>query len=208
MQFNEIFKETWKEIGNETKVSLGSLDTSACPDSPMEFWIKGEFRIDGRKALALLAVLPFFGGAKNYSLIDSLRSHLGRMASNGQLQGEWKLVGEILSSVHSLDVYSTWMIILRAKSTNMWFGNLVPLMKEAIKAIKLRRLYNNVLLDKRPVIRPKRKRGYDDKGSMTPIHKWLPKYYPSTGTSEKKIVTVAVPRKHFWWGVYKGKGSG
>jgi len=213
MEFNnQIFNQTWfNEKYNLSQAVLyrrGSLERSSYSDSPKEYWYSSAFRLDAKRSIALLAVLPLFAGGRKYDQIDSLRLKIAKMASNYRLEGDWKLVGEILQRTVSLDIHSTWSIIAKTMTTNVWFGNFLPLMLEAVKALRLRTIYSSVTTDKRKVQYPKRKRGYDDKGSMTPSHKWLPKQGNLlTQEREKVEIVPKIPPRYAWWW-RMGKGSG
>lgn len=207
MEFSTTFNESWNILGDQ--VRKFSARTSTCPDSPTELWCSSEFLTNSRSAVALLLILPMVvPSTRNFVYIESLRSHLTRMASQYSYEGDWKLVGEILSKSTSLFVKGSWDVVLETMNPNDFFGNLVPLMRNALRALKWRNMYTDVTKDKRPYRRPRRKRGYDDKGSRRLPHQWLPRIY----LEKKKKVEFPVkePKSFEWFGDlqrgYKGSG--
>lgn len=174
MEFLKIFDQTWEVLRNP----CGKIaeETSLCSDNPMELWCSGEFLTDANRALAVLAVLPLVcPSTRNYSCLHSLREHIAKMVDNYRHEGKWEIVGRILSTTTSLQVYDSWMIIMENMTPNEWFGNFVPLLVQALKSLRWRKVYQFVTEDPRPVRKPQRKRGYNDKGSQRPPHKWLPR---------------------------------
>lgn len=173
MEFLKVFDQTWEVIS--TPCGKIAEETSLCSDNPQEIWCSGEFLTDANHALALLAVLPLVcPSTRNYSCQQSIREHVARIADNYKLEGNWSIVGRILSTTSGLQVYDCWTIIQETMTTNEWFGNFVPLLVQAFRAVRWRKVYRFVTEDHRPVRKPQRKRGYSDKGSQRPSHKWIP----------------------------------
>lgn len=204
MEFNETFSNSWKVLGPQVKKY--SQETSLCPDLSMEFFVSAEFLKSAKDALAVLAILPLVcPSTRNYFLIESLRNHIGKMASTYQYQGDWAVVREILTTTDSLSVYQSWVHILPRMSEGDFYGNFVPRMVQALKSIKLRRRYISVMEDTRKVKKPQRKRGYSDKGSRRPFHKWLP--WNAYAKEELHQTPVKEPRSFQWFGVKQNRRS-
>lgn len=199
MNFNAIFNETWKLLGDHVKNI--AQRSSLCPEIPMRLWVKGEYLRNAREALAVLAVLPLaLPGTRNYFLMSDLREHIAKMAENYNLEGDWKIVGEILQSQTSLEVYGTWNILLSKMSTQDWFGNFSKELVRATRALKYQKSQPSVSEDTRPYQKPQRKRGYDDKGSRADPSRWLPRV-PRSSTKKAKI-HIKLPRPFAWFSLF------
>lgn len=205
MQFLDIFNQSW-DILRESISELNSLRSSSQSDIPHEVWISGESLKNSSDALAVLGILPLVYDSRSYFQIFQLREHISRMASNYRYQGDWYLVGEILSKTTSEEVYSTWTILFDNFNEHDWFGNFVPKLLQAVKSVQYRRSYTGVTEDPRPVKRTQRKRGYDDKGSQRLSHLWLPSEYPSI--EQKKLQKrIKEPIPLFWFWRYRGRSG-
>ena len=90
--------------------------------------------------------------------------HIMRTAQNNHFSGKWQIVKEILQTNILTEEKMFWLLSKYFSKEDL-FGNLVPAMIRLSKAIHIRKLQNN-----RPVRKPRRKRGYDDKGSLLPQH--------------------------------------
>lgn len=198
MEFsNSLFLETYKKIGRPCEKIAES--PSLYPDSPVEIYISSEFGNSAEEVIATLAVLPLcVKSTRNYQITENIREHFGRMATNYRLEGKWSIVQEILERTTNLSVYQVWSIILRNLSPQDWFGNFVPLMTKAIRSLRYRCIYSSVVSDTRKVNKPQRKRGYNDKGTQRPSHKWLPKFL-EVEVKEIQKVQVKVPRPFAWF---------
>lgn len=205
MQFsNLIFLESF-DILSET-VRKKAQETSLCSDSSFEIWSSGEYLNCAGNALATLAVLPLVCPSTcNYFLIQALRDHIARMAENARFEGDWNTVRRILTEDTSLSIYDTWSFIMENMSPQDWFGNFVPNLVQALKAIRLRRRYFSVLSDTRPVRKPQRKRGYNDKGSRRSPHQ-VPKWRKRSEKDKEKIV-VKEPPAFAWFFILTRRGS-
>lgn len=206
MKFLDIFNPTWDILTEESSGELNSLRSSLQSDPFPEVWVSGEFLHNAQDALAVLAVLPLSFESRNYFQIQEFRDHLGRMVQNYNFQGDWKIVGEILQTTDSTEVYSTWNIIFKKFNEHDWFGNFVPRLIRALKALRIRTKYQSVVDDTRPVRKPMRRRGYNDKGSKRSSHQWLPREYPEL-EKEKPRIDIKEPIPLFWFWRYQ-KGSG
>jgi hypothetical protein len=206
MYFNKVFLETWGFIGDLSKKI--AAEASSCPDSPNELWVSSEFLRTADDALALMCVMPLcIPSTRNYFLIQHLRDHLAGMATNYRLEGHWSLVGELLQQDTGLQCHVIWKAILSKMNPQDWFGNFVPRLVSAIKALRWRQMYHSVVSDNRPVRRPLRKRGYDDKGSWRPLHERRPR---ETWVREDNLVKVTAkePPSYAWFWLWRTRGSG
>lgn len=205
MGFNETFSEAWDTLAPYVKKF--SHETSLCSDNPMELFVSAEFLVTAKDALATLAVLPLATpSTRNFAFMEKIRNHISLMASKYRYEGDWRLVGEILTNTDSLSVYQTWKVILGNMTSHDFFGNFVPRMVAAMKAMRLRRRYTSVVEDTRPVKYPQRVSGYNDKGSRRPDHKWMPR--EAYAREELHQMPVKEPRGFAWFGVQKNRGSG
>jgi len=206
MKFLDVFNSTWEILSEKSSGELNSLRTSLQSDPFPEIWVSGEFLHSALDALAVLAVLPMAFESRNYFQIQELRDHLGRMVQNYRFQGDWRIVGEILQTTDSTEIYSTWIILFKIFNEHDWFGNFVPRLIRAMKALRVRTKYHSVVEDTRPVRKSRRRRGYNDKGSKRSNHQWLPREYPEL-EKEKSRIIIKEPIPLFWFWRYT-KGSG
>lgn len=201
--FNQIFDRAWEEKLRKSVMNF-SARTSWCSDIPVELQASGEYLTCPRSCLAVLAVLPLvLPSTRNYFLIDNLRAHIGRMAENYNNEGLWTNVASLLERTTSLDVYSTWTIILNMMSTHDFFGNFLPEMERAIRSLRVRTIHSSVMKDTRPIKKPQRKRGYHDKGSRRDPSQWLPRTIPSDLVSIKPKNVIKIPPAFAWFDLYK-----
>lgn len=94
---------------------------------------------------------------------------IGQIAKRRQYQGEWMVVHHILKV---FDVRLALYLLFEEyrKTPRDVFGNIIPMGLKALnQKVKVVDPYRQG-----PVRRPQRKRGYDDKGSSRPAHRWLP----------------------------------
>lgn len=204
MEFLETFNRSWEILGPD--VRNFSARTSSSPDLELEFRCSQEFLVTARDALAVLAVLPLVSkGTRSYFQIESIRNHIATMACQYRYQGDWEVVGSLLQHSNSLQVYDTWKVIMSTMNAYDWFGNFLPHLKRAVKALTLVPRYISVVEDTRVVKEPQRKRGYDDKGSRKSSHKWTPG--PPLKREKELKKPVKEPPSFAWFGVQRGRGS-
>lgn len=200
MEFLRVFDQTWNLL--KSQVIRYSHEPSLCPDLSTEIFCSTDYLRDARTCASVLLVLPLVNqGTRSFFRIKSLRDHIQRMAENYRLEGDWKLVQEILESTTSLSVRESWMPIFKRVNENDWFGNWVPELRRALRALKSRKLYFSVENDKRPVKYPVRKRGYNDKGSRRPDHKWLPTRIREIDDTQR--ILPKEPPGFQWFGVQR-----
>lgn len=204
MEFLETFNRTWVDLGPQVKNF--SARTSLYPDLELELRVSPEFLLSAKDALAVLAVLPLvLPGTRSYFLAESIRNHIATMAVQYRYQGEWELVGSLLQSSNSLQVRDSWVTIMSTMNAFDWFGNFLPRMKRALKALSWKPRYISVTQDTRGVKAPQRKRGYDDKGSRKNSHEWTPG--PPVGREKELMKPVKEPPSFAWFGVKGGRRS-
>jgi hypothetical protein len=129
------------------------------------------------------------------------------MASNYRLEGDWFLVGQLLKQDTGLQVYVIWKTVLASMSLQDWFGNFVPRLRRAMRALRWRTVYFSVVTDPRPVRWPQRKRGYDDKGSWRLSHERIPR---EAWVREDNLIKVTPrePAPFAWFWLWRDEGSG
>lgn len=200
MEFLSTFNQSWETLGKEYLVNQNSRVTSPSPDSPVQLWIDESYLRSPEDALAVLAVIPIFANSRNYFRLERLREHIGQMAYNYRYEGRWKIVGEILSTTTSLSFREVWSQILVLFNENDWYGNFLKRMRIRMRKLRYVKVYSSVISDNRPVRKPQRKRGYDDKGTWRPIHKKIFSYCETGIDTRPKRVPTRIPHSIFWWG--------
>lgn len=175
------------------KVTFGKLvkkfseETSLCsnPDGlPNQLWMKVSVERPSEAIAALLVISYLRIGTRSHFFIENILEHIFRMAKNYKFEGKWNRVGQSLSrqDFESLGIYGFLESIQEYYSENDFFGNLLPVayffLERNIFIVKTfyKPYRKSSIFDDRPVKRKVRRRGYDDKGSRRPDHKWLPKY--------------------------------
>jgi len=104
--------------------------------------------------------------------IFGLRTSLAQTAYNHRYNGHWNTVQDILEREPTLQGTIEGMLL--NMNEDEIFGNIVPRAGKFAFRLKQRR-FSSVKGDTRPVRRKVRRRGYDDKGTLLPPHKKLPK---------------------------------
>lgn len=177
--------------------------TSPCPDLPERLWTRDGYPRNAREATALLCILPLVSkSTRNVDLYLDLLEHVKRMSTQHEEQVKWKIVRDLLSNYHSKPP-AILMAEIRSTMTNEdWYGNMVPELRRAIRSMKLQRLDYSVISDNRPVTKPVRKRGYDDKGTYQ-LDPW-----PHVPVNDKKRVEVVIkdPPLYRLWNRFKQRG--
>lgn len=115
-----------------------------------------------------------------------------RKAQHAKFQGKWILVKEYLQEIQNTEE-KAYRFLRKYFHTREIFGNLVPLMKRLSKCIR-------VGTPAPPRVRKsQRKRGYDDKGTLRPSHKWLPDRIHSGPNPEKTYEEHRRPQHPSEW---------
>lgn len=199
MDFIKVFNETW-ELIKDKPLLFSSEMSSSCSDSPQRVWYKGGNLDTAEDCIAFLLILPTLPTkycGQYFDIVD-VREHIGKMAHNFKYEGKWEIVGEILANSTCLSIRECWTIALKYYSTSDWFGNMIHKLRKAYRIVRKQKLYSSVVTDDRPVTRPKRKRGYDDKGHLREKHKWLPNVgYQESEKPEKR--PTKEPNSYYWF---------
>jgi hypothetical protein len=153
--------------------------TSSSSDSPIRnFSLKTQGSIE--EIAALLAISYVTDERDGFAR----KQYLEKVAQKGaryNWEGNWKIVKEIIFN----KVFTPHTVIqnlLKYYSTNTIFGNLIPIARRLMRTF---RIYDPYLQPKGKVKKTQRKRGYDDKGSLRPTHKWRETHYWSGPNPEK-----------------------
>ena len=150
-----------------------------------------------------MIALAYLTGERDGFLRLFWREELARRAYHYQYQGKWEVVRQLVQ-LRLLTPYTVWCILLINFSIEDLFGNLLPLTGRIANTARLVKLYKR---NSQTVIYPKRKRGYDDKGTLRPPEKWLP--FGPFGSIIEREPMEPVPgphRRHCWLGKSKQKG--
>lgn len=203
-------------------------------DTPILLRLKGEMsnaiRHPSDALTCILCISLLRGGWSSYYQIEGLVRDLSNTARRYCYEGGWRRVGEILSSTdfYRQGMQQTFQVALQDKSTEDFFGNILPhiyrWIKNNVLVFKEVSVYEDPDIVKQDIFyrKPKRKirrRGYNDKGTLKPSHKWL----PGTGdlTEEEYLrrqeefakYKPKEPPARYWFGVFqaldkKGIGPG
>lgn len=177
-------------------------ETSLYPDIPTHYELRGDGIKDAREALATLVALDFATpSTRNYHKIEHIRKHIARMATNYNCEGQWKNIQDYLKNIKPFVLYEVVQYLLTIMNENDIYGNFMQLVKQKIRSIKVVKTYNSVYLDNRPVVRAIRKRGYNDKGSISPLHT-RGRYQPMPEKA-KRIAKILEPKSYQWYDTKK-----
>lgn len=196
MEFsNRMFLQTWEALQREC--SKFADMNPVCSDRPMQLSLRVS-NLSAKEALGILLILPNFGSTRNYHLVERVAREIGQKALRYQYQGEWMIVKEVLEQSNFSSWIDTWSVVLDYFSPQDWFGNMVPLMKQSFRKIKLKTEYIFVDEDTRKVNKPQRKRGYTDKGSRRPENA-LCWFFPDEQDTRLKEPQYKSVRDHQWF---------
>lgn len=135
---------------------------SDIPEWKQTWTLQSIKNITAEEAMTLCLYLP----QMNKFFSFELRVELADMCYFKQYEGKWKLIQKLLE-VNKLE-QMVFILLQKGMKPNELFGKSV---KQEVKILSKVRLYDST---KRPVRKPKRKRGYNDHGSRRPDEKWLP----------------------------------
>jgi hypothetical protein len=171
----ETFGDLCKKFSQET-----SLQSD--PSDPVELWLS-DFSIlkkpEGCLA-TLLALVYTRAGNSCAERYEKILNHIYHVALNHRFQGKWSQVGEVLQQdLFTRGIHGILSLVIKNMTSNDFFGNFLYKVYQAVKLLKLRRMlvpYREYEGRERfRGLRHKiRRRGYNDKGSRRPDHKWLP----------------------------------
>jgi hypothetical protein len=184
--FSKIFPKIWDEFGQNI-IAKSSKSLSLYSDLPNYFYINKEFIKRPFSSVCVLLVLNLLSHNGQYEEIEDLRNKIWKNACSNNFEGDWLLVKEIIQEDDPFSAISTVSRIIFYYGEHTIFGNMFPIIKRIIKNFKIHKFTSeNVLLDKRPVKEKVWKRGYNDKGSLIPLHK---KFWPiGQQISEEEIL--------------------
>lgn len=185
----DIVKHLFKtqELLHETVIEF-SARTSLCTDIPKEFWTKISVQDTEMILATLLSLDMITPQTDNYCLVESLRTHIGKMAQNYRYEGRWSDIKDYLQNVKPFHFRDGLYFIISKIGTHAFYGNFIKKMVKAIENIKLRKMYQDVVTDRRPVKKSQRKRGYNDKGSRRLPHE----FHGSRPLKPEKPESVAI----------------
>lgn len=174
---------------------------------------------DSREAISvLLAMVLIRPGWSSYYFLESLAENIHNMARKYMFEGKWKVVGELLSQqdFFKSGEYGFLRILGKYCSEQDFFGNILPLSYRMIKSwfrvssdySPYRDPIDAKLIQSKPK-RKIRRRGYNDKGSRRPDHKWLPGYdkFLEEEEEQRQILLSRFPLKkpssRYWFSSYQ-----
>lgn len=159
-QLNQLFDEY---------ISV-KIAEKAPPDSDSPLCVNCHYESAYEAIGALIATRLIVHERDNLSLEPFLR-RVANDCYHHNYQGNWEVVQDILSTKPFNLVFMLKTIYNNFTEEEFW-GNIVKFIRNAFRGIKWYPMYS---YKKRRVRRPKRKRGYDDKGFLRPKHKM---HYP------------------------------
>lgn len=142
---------------------------------PQSIWLRAK---DVRNLLIAVSFLGFPDNQQN-----DFRDRAHKIAERYNFEGQWKEVEDLLQ----LNSSAPGRIIqwyLESHSPEDWFGDTL---KRTIKIMRLAKHYNPYLPTKHPVRYPERKRGYNDKGSLSRYDKLRREHF---ARDEKEITML------------------
>lgn len=197
--FPALLDGTWNKI--RENVMKFSARTSPCSALPTEYTIPGQFLSCSGNALATLVALEFIKGVRDYYRVENLREQIARTARKYNYQGGWNQIKEYLEEVRPFVIRDSLLFVISKMSRDDYFGNFLPLLKKTFQLLKVREVRPAHAWELPRVRKPRRKRGYDDKGSRRLAHTFHG-IHPRIpfGEPEKASVNILLPRSHQWWG--------
>jgi hypothetical protein len=175
-----------------------SEDTSSCSTIPTHFVIRDGGIKNSRDALATLVALDWATpGTRNFHKIEHIREHIMKMCVNSNGEGGWKLVLDYLQNVKPFVIYESITFILKNMTLEDYHGNFKKMVRTQIRKIKVVKTYLSVFDDTSSYNKKMRKRGYDDKGSLKPLHQ-RGRVQPRPAKELITIIPVA-PKRCQWY---------
>lgn len=172
-----------------------------------------------REAISvLLALVLIRPGWSSYYFIESVAENIHNMARKYMFEGKWKVVGELLSQqdFFSAGEYGFLRILEKYYSEQDFFGNVLPQTYRMIdtwfRTSSDYRPYRKPSDEKLLLSKPRRRvrrRGYNDKGSRRPSHKWLPGkdlFLEEQEEQRQKFLSqypLKTPPKRYWFNSYQ-----
>lgn len=148
---------------------------------PYEFGYKGTIYPlnKSRNCIIILLLIPILvHSTRNAAYFESLEMKIVEQVKLNRAQGKWQLVRELLG-LKGTFLKPRWQHFAKTVSSRDFFGNWMPLMLEIERYLYSKKMYPDSYLswDDHSSYRVRKKvyrRGYDDKGSRRPEHKWFP----------------------------------
>ena len=161
----KCFEETLKLLSQPDGEKSDRIADSAALYSDIVRWDFPQFAFSsGQNCLAAIVLLSFLG--MNADNLERLRNQIARVAYNHNNEGTWQLVQEV-SRTAPFVPYAVMEKTISHIGTHSFFGNLLPTMKKIKNNMKVSNIYTE---KKVKVVKPQRKRGYNDKGHLRPSH--------------------------------------
>jgi hypothetical protein len=123
---------------------------------------------EAKMVLFLIALNIEFGSISHFASYQ-IREALAKTAYNHKYLGKWATVQDLLECPPNLQGYCEG--ILLSSNEPEVYGNIVKRSKRFLKRVRSKRYYQ-ATKDTSRVRQKVRKRGYDDKGTLRPDHKW------------------------------------
>lgn len=200
VDFSDHVTKSMIKIYSDPKKNRIAEYTSACSHSPSKFVCPVSNARDAMAALYLVSmIIPERAGVIRIQFTD----HIAQMAYNFRYEGDWKIVQEILE-LKTFMPYFVGKILFENMTPREYYGNFEPLLLIKWKQCKMLKLH---LRQKGRVVKPKRKRGYDDKGTLRPDHRWLPTDVhlgPNPEPEDYRSRSYTPRNRHFWQNNPKG----
>ena len=126
------------------------------------------------------------------------RERYARLVRQHRREGHWKIVEVLIQQPQGYYYYVD--VLNKNFSPEDIFGNIIPALRRKIASVRCEsRKARELRLSRRPVKKPVRRRGYNDKGSLRPSHTWLPdNAYSRPELPPEPEVHFRAPRPHQW----------
>lgn len=198
IRFLEFFERFW--TNSRENVMQFSARTSPCSAIPSWFTVSEELLPDARHCLALLVALEFSSGTGDYYRMEPLRQHIANKAKRYSYQGRWSDVKSYLETVKPQVLRESLSFLLNIMSLDDFFGNFLPLLKKFWRNIEVKVQRTLASWELPRVKYPKRKRGYDDRGSRSLAHEFhgISTRIPY-GEPERESIRIIEPRPYRWF---------
>jgi len=197
MDLFSCLQQSFSKIQDQIK-NTEAENTSSYSD--ILLWkFNGNLYQKARDTKLLVIAIAFMGLPDDQQ--NRIRQRAHKIAEFKNYQGEWAEVEELLQLQHNIPgKILTWY--LTKHSIEAWFGNDL---KRIIKIIATARTFNPYLPTKKPVKKPQRKRGYNDKGSLSSVDKLTLEHWKKRRTITKITDIEKTPFYPKWYAEEKNK---
>lgn len=161
------------------------------------------------EALGAIIVMSLMTKERDEMSRLKFKEHLAQMCYNYNYEGKWSVVQEVLETPTILrNIIGKIADLLSIRELK---GNILPLLTSIV--YKAKSITTDLLREShKPRVRyPQRKRGYDDKGSLRPVHEihscWEHEG-PNPEKEDRRTLIVSARNQHYWVPSKGGKGSG